>query len=150
MNFLKSASLISSNFYLDLLFSLTLLFLILLSLRRQGLKLQHILPGKLSQLKNKSLKGHFSGSWFKSECRSSPVAQQVKDPVLSLQRLRLLLWCGFDLWPGNFHMLLVYPKTKSKSECRRGAHTQMSSSSCLVSTVQCFHYSSSFFWNVHY
>ena len=44
----------------------------------------------------------------------SPVAQAVKDPVLSLQRLRLLLWCEFDLWPGNFqHMRIVKKKKKS-------------------------------------
>ena len=30
------------------------------------------------------------------------MVQWVKDPVLSLQRLRSLLWCGFDPWPGNF------------------------------------------------
>ena len=30
---------------------------------------------------------------------SSLVAQWVKDPELSLP------WCGFDPWPGNFHML---------------------------------------------
>ena len=33
------------------------------------------------------------------------VAQWVKDPALSLQRLRLLLWYGFDPWPRNFYML---------------------------------------------
>ena len=35
---------------------------------------------------------------------SSLVAQEVKDPVLLLQRLGSLLWHGFDPWPGNFHM----------------------------------------------
>ena len=35
--------------------------------------------------------------------KSSPVLQQVKDLVLSLQQLRLLLWRGFDPWPGKFH-----------------------------------------------
>ena len=34
-----------------------------------------------------------------------PVAQRVKDLALSLQWLGLLLWRGFDPWPGNFHML---------------------------------------------
>ena len=29
---------------------------------------------------------------------------------MSLQWLRLLLWLGFDLWPGNFHMPWVQPK----------------------------------------
>ena len=35
------------------------------------------------------------------------MAQRVKDPVLSLQQLRSLLWCWFSLWPGNFHMCSV-------------------------------------------
>ena len=48
--------------------------------------------------------------------RSSHVAQQVKDLVLSLQWLRSLLWHGFNPWPGNFHMLQVQPKKKKKNE----------------------------------
>ena len=28
----------------------------------------------------------------------------VKDPVLSLQQLRLLLWQEFEPWPRDFHM----------------------------------------------
>ena len=40
--------------------------------------------------------------------------QQVKDPVLSLQQLGLLLWCGFNPWPGNFHMPWVQKKKKKK------------------------------------
>ena len=32
------------------------------------------------------------------------LAQWVKDPALSLQWLRLLLWHGFDPWPRNFHV----------------------------------------------
>ena len=43
---------------------------------------------------------------------SSLVAQQIKDLVLSLQWLRLLLWRGFDPWPGKFHMLQAQPKKK--------------------------------------
>lgn len=43
------------------------------------------------------------------------MAQQVKYPVLSVQRLWLLLWHEFDLWPGKFHMPLVWPKRKKKS-----------------------------------
>ena len=35
----------------------------------------------------------------------SSVAQQVKDPALSLQQLELLLWRRFDPWPSDFHML---------------------------------------------
>ena len=33
------------------------------------------------------------------------VAQWVKDPALSLQRLRSLLWLRFDPWCRNFHLL---------------------------------------------
>ena len=36
---------------------------------------------------------------------NSLVAQQLKDPALSLLRLKLLLWHGFDLWYRNFGML---------------------------------------------
>ena len=32
------------------------------------------------------------------------MAKQVKDPVSSLQRLGLLLWCRVDPWSGNSHM----------------------------------------------
>ena len=42
----------------------------------------------------------------------SLVAQQVKDLMLSLQWLGLLLWHGFDPWPGNFHMPWVQPAKK--------------------------------------
>ena len=35
-------------------------------------------------------------------------------PALSLQQLRLLLWCGFSPWLGNFHMLRVWPKSKKQ------------------------------------
>lgn len=34
-----------------------------------------------------------------STSKSSLVAQQVKDLVLSLLWLRLKLWCGFNPWP---------------------------------------------------
>ena len=34
----------------------------------------------------------------------SLVAQQVKDPVLSVQWPGSLLWCRFNPWTGNFHM----------------------------------------------
>ena len=44
------------------------------------------------------------------------VAQQVKDPVVSLQLLMLLLQHGFDLWLGNFYMPLVQPKGKNKNK----------------------------------
>ena len=41
--------------------------------------------------------------------RSSLVAQQFQDPVLSL------LWLRFDPWPGNFHMLWLRPKREKNS-----------------------------------
>ena len=46
------------------------------------------------------------------------VVQQVKDLVLSQQQPGSLLWRGFDLWPGNFHMLQgqqVKQKNKTKN-----------------------------------
>ena len=46
--------------------------------------------------------------------RSSLVAEWIKDPVLSLQQLRWLLWHGFDPWLWNFHMPWVWPKIKIK------------------------------------
>ena len=39
----------------------------------------------------------------------------IKDPVLSLQSLRLLLWYRFDLGPGSFHVPQVRPKIKEKT-----------------------------------
>ena len=33
------------------------------------------------------------------------MVQGAKDPGLSLKWLGLLLWRGFNLWPGNLHML---------------------------------------------
>ena len=48
----------------------------------------------------------------KSLLGNSFVVQQIKDLALSLQQLRLLLWCGFDPWPGNFYMLQAWPKKK--------------------------------------
>ena len=41
---------------------------------------------------------------------SSSVAQQIKDLAL------LLLWCGFDPWPGNLHVLRARPKRKNCSQ----------------------------------
>ena len=42
------------------------------------------------------------------------MAQWVKDPALSLQQLRQLLWHRFDPWPRNFHMPQVQPKANKK------------------------------------
>ena len=44
------------------------------------------------------------------------MAQCIKDLSLSLLWLWLLLWCGFDPWPGNFRML---PKEKRKEKKRK-------------------------------
>ena len=47
----------------------------------------------------------FQGHAFHEvKLQSSLVVHWVKDLMLSLQWLRLLLWLGFDLWPGIFHM----------------------------------------------
>ena len=42
------------------------------------------------------------------------MVQWITNPVLSLQKLGLLLWCGFDPWPGNFHTLQDVAKKKKK------------------------------------
>ena len=50
---------------------------------------------------------------------SSLVAQWVKDlalSALSLQQLRLLLWCWFDIWLGNFHVQQVCSPPPPKKE----------------------------------
>ena len=49
-----------------------------------------------------------------NQCRCCLVVQQVKGPVLSLQRLGWLLWLRFYPWPSNFHMLQARPEKKKK------------------------------------
>ena len=44
------------------------------------------------------------------------MAQQVKELALSLLWRGLLLWQGFDHWPGNFLMLWMQPKKKKERE----------------------------------
>ena len=46
--------------------------------------------------------------------RSSPVTQWVKDLILSLLRLKWLLWHIFDPWPGNFYMPWAQSQKKKK------------------------------------
>jgi len=46
--------------------------------------------------------------------RSALVAQGLRDLVLSLQRLRSLLWHRIDPWPRNLCMLLAQPKKRRK------------------------------------
>lgn len=40
------------------------------------------------------------------------MARHVKDLALLLRQLGSLLWCVFDLWPGNFHTPQVQLKQK--------------------------------------
>ena len=47
--------------------------------------------------------------------RTSPVAQQVKDPALSL------LWLKFSPWPRNCYMLQVQPKTDEAEGCEKSS-----------------------------
>ena len=47
------------------------------------------------------------------------MAQQVEDLALSLQWFGLVLWRALHLWPGNFHMLWVQPKTKNKQNNKK-------------------------------
>ena len=51
----------------------------------------------------------------KSSVGSSLVAQWIKDPALSLQQLRLLLWLRFSPWPENFYILQVQPKGQNNN-----------------------------------
>ena len=60
----------------------------------------------------KLLKGYFV-TLYKKVLRSSLVVEGVEDLALSLQQLRSLLWRGFDPWPGNIHMLQLWPKKKN-------------------------------------
>ena len=41
------------------------------------------------------------------------MAQKVKDPGLSVQWFKSMLWLGFDPWPRNFHL---QSKRKEKKE----------------------------------
>ena len=69
--------------------------------------------------------------------RSSPVAQQSKDLVLSLLWLKLLLWLGLDPWPGSFGMLGAWGKNERKEGRKEGrfwssfAAWKVRSSGCL-------------------
>ena len=47
------------------------------------------------------------------------MAQQLKDPALSLQQLGSLLYLRFYPRPGNFHVLQVRPKKKKKSKNKK-------------------------------
>ena len=45
--------------------------------------------------------------------------QWVKDPELSPMWPKLLLWCGFDPRPGNFHMPQVWLKKEKKRKKKK-------------------------------
>lgn len=71
--------------------------------RRQGLSHLHDFHSSSSASRNLS-RGKTMDVWTWRERRwSSLVAQQVKDPELSLQWLESLLHSSFHLWPGNFY-----------------------------------------------
>ena len=57
------------------------------------------------------------------------MAQQVKDPVLSLLWLGSLLTHTFDTWPGNFHMPWVWAK---KTPCNSKFLTSKLFIKCLM------------------
>ena len=46
------------------------------------------------------------------------MAQWVKDPVLSLQQFRSLLWSRFDHWSGNFCMPRARPKKEERPKSK--------------------------------
>ena len=54
------------------------------------------------------------------------MTQWVKDPALSLQVLRSLLYHGFDPWPGNFHMPQAQPKKGEKMSVNMKHITELS------------------------
>ena len=50
--------------------------------------------------------------------QSALVAQQVKDPALSLLQIWLLPWQGFDPWPRDFCILQAQPKNKKQNKTK--------------------------------
>ena len=48
------------------------------------------------------------------------MVQWAKDSALSLQWLRLLLWHRFSPWPGDFHLLQVWPENPGLFRCYLG------------------------------
>ena len=49
------------------------------------------------------------------------VAQRVKDPALSLQQLRSLLWHRFDPWPRTFKCCRCGQKKRKEKKRKKGA-----------------------------
>ena len=75
------------------------------------------------------------------------LVQWVKNPTLLQLWCRLQLWLGFNPWPGNFHVLWVWPKKKKKKSCycytsrrpilsfRRGRGVFMVTGHCIRCTL---------------
>ena len=63
------------------------------------------------------------------------MAQWVKDLALSLLWFRLLLWCQFDSWPRNFHMLWTQLKKKKKKKKKKGEIYHVSKYRCQVDSI---------------
>ena len=64
--------------------------------------------------------------WSVLTSRSSPVAQLVKDPVLSLQQLGVLLWPRFNPWPGE----LLHARGTAKKINKQTLSTHIEPPSC--------------------
>ena len=79
-----------------------------LSVVRNVLVLRKCCQPQFKTLNLESLSA-LSPVYLKATVQSSLVVQRVKDPALSLQWLRSLLWPRFSPWPGNFHMQRVRP-----------------------------------------
>ena len=63
------------------------------------------------------------------EARFDP--QWVKDLVLPWLWHRSQLWLGFSLWPGNFHMLWLWPQNPSPKTKKKKPRRM-----CIVQTYQ--------------
>ena len=55
-----------------------------------------------------------SSTWSALFFWCSPVAQQVKDLMMSLQQPGSRMWCRFSPWPRDFHMLWACPCPKRR------------------------------------
>ena len=64
------------------------------------------MPRGVAKKEKKIKRTHYSLHW------RVLVAQWVKDPALSLQRLGSMLWRKRDLWPRNFHVSQTEPKKR--------------------------------------
>lgn len=62
------------------------------------------------------------------------MSDPIKDPKLSLQWLRSVMWLELDPWPGNFHLLQAQPKRKTTTTTTM---RYQDSYSCERSLVKC-------------